>query len=89
MCFIFFLLKGLKLLQNLKELNLADNNIEKIGRFLESSVFSMATFTEIYFFEKKKIFIKYWFTSFKGIALILMSAFTILICPETRSAPLR
>lgn len=32
-------LKGLNALRNLKELNLADNNIEKIGRFSESSVF--------------------------------------------------
>ena len=29
---IFFPLKGLNTLQNLKELNLADNQIEKIGR---------------------------------------------------------
>lgn len=34
-------LKGLNTLQNLKELNLADNDIEKIGGFLEFLVFSL------------------------------------------------
>lgn len=36
-----FFLKGLNTLKNLKELNLADNIIEKIGRFIESSLFSV------------------------------------------------
>lgn len=40
-------LKGLNALQNVKELNLADNNIEKIGRFLETSVFSVPGLLEI------------------------------------------
>lgn len=46
MCLCVFL-KGLNTLQNLKELNLADNNIEKIGRFLESSVFSVLRLIEV------------------------------------------
>lgn len=39
MCVFFIFLKGLNMLQNLKELNLADNNIEKIGKFFDTSVF--------------------------------------------------
>lgn len=48
-CYVFMcvFLKGLNTLQNLKELNLADNNIEKIGRFLESSVFSVLRLIEV------------------------------------------
>lgn len=37
--YVFVCLKALSTLQNLKDLNLADNNIEKIGRFLESLYF--------------------------------------------------
>lgn len=44
LCVVGFFLKGLNTLHNLKELNLADNNIEKIGRFLELSVFSVPSY---------------------------------------------
>lgn len=45
--FVCVFLKGLNTLQNLKELNLADNDIEKIGGFLELSVFSLPSLIEI------------------------------------------
>lgn len=87
MCGCYFP-KGLNTLQNLKELNLADNIIEKIGRFIESSLLSVPTLIAILWAvwgEKNKKIL----TSFQAIALILMSAFRVLICPGTRSAPLR
>lgn len=46
--FVCVCLKALNTLQNLKDLNLADNNIEKIGRFLDSSVFSVPRLIEVY-----------------------------------------
>lgn len=47
-----FCLKGLNTLQSLKELNLADNIIEKIGRFIESFLFSVPSLIEIHCAEK-------------------------------------
>lgn len=52
--FVCVCLKALNTLQNLKDLNLADNNIEKIGRFLESSVFSVPRLIEVYWALWKK-----------------------------------
>lgn len=43
-----FFLKGLNALQNLKELNLADNVIEKIGRLLEILLFTLPSLIEIH-----------------------------------------
>lgn len=45
---VVFFLKGLNALQNLKELNLADNVIEKIGRLLEILLFTLPSLIEIH-----------------------------------------
>ena len=67
-------LKGLDMLQNLVELNLADNSIEKIGMFL---------FLHFYFLLRVGKQLKQFQISSKGTASILIPTFRILICLGT------
>lgn len=65
---MLFFLQGLNTLQNLKELNLADNNIEKIGRFFRFLCIFCAKFDLDSVSCSKKI-IKSFFNFFSGYSL--------------------